>query len=87
MAYFARPEVWADLKKLFTLYLKTYPQDVYYRATLAFYAGYAGKFKEAHEQFKILGDSPSALGAFPDKVEYDRARKAAAEAVTPSKDF
>jgi len=87
MAYFAKPEVWEDLKGLFTLYLKTYPHDIYWRATCAYYAGYAGRFKEAHEQFKILGDSPSSLGAFSTKADYDRAKKAAADAVAPSKDF
>jgi len=80
MSYYARPEVWADLRDLYSHYLRVYPNDAYARASFAYFCGYARHLKEADEQFRVIGDSPTSLGLFGSRAQFDQARRAAAAA-------
>ncbi|HLF94911.1 MAG TPA: hypothetical protein VJB14_15700, partial [Planctomycetota bacterium] len=78
-AYFEKPAAWEDVRSLYARYLKLHPDSAGHRVNYAFYAGHAKRWKEAKEQFDLLGETPARLGAFDSQDDYARARAKAAE--------
>jgi hypothetical protein len=63
--YSRSPEFWADIQPVYDEYLKHYPDNNVVRSKYAVFAFYAGKDREAHAQFQILGDGLSSWTTFP----------------------
>ena len=55
-------------------------------ASVAFYAGHAKRWKEAGQQFRLLGDDPPRLGLF-DTLELHRGAKEEAARKAKALDF
>ncbi|MDB5172377.1 MAG: hypothetical protein JWN51_1150, partial [Phycisphaerales bacterium] len=74
--YFERPEVWADIREVFTGAVLNFPNDVNLRCEYAKYAAKCGQWDAAHRQFEIIGDKP-VLAVFGSQASYDYLRKKA----------
>lgn len=62
-AYWARQEVWEDVKLALGGYVAAFPQDAHARSRLARLAMKCGKWKEAERQFALLGNGAD-MGVF-----------------------
>ena len=56
VAYISKPEVWGDVSREFKTYLTHHPEDLSARSWYSYWAYWSKHYKEAKEQFDILGD-------------------------------
>jgi hypothetical protein len=69
-AYFARPEVWQDIRSVYEPYLARHPESAFDRSYYAYYATLCGQWGEARKQFEVLGDKPELM-PFGSRQAYD----------------
>jgi len=75
--YFALEPVFMEIKSVFEPYLKAEPDDIDRRAKYCEYACQAGRWKEAAEQFKLLGSYlPIRYFGYPDRLKEWQAKAA-----------
>lgn len=77
-AYFAKPEVWQDVRAAYEGHLVNFPADAVRRSEFARYSTLAEQWREANEQFEVLGDKadPTPFGG---KQTLDYLRRKAAK--------
>ena len=78
-SYYRHPEVWGDIRAVYTAFLDEHPRSRFDRAWFARWAYACGRYADAHEQFRQLGEDDWWL-AFPTKQEYLRIREVGSEA-------
>jgi hypothetical protein len=76
--YWKRPDVWADVEKLYTACLAANPDSVFDRSGYAFNAYRAEKWKLAAELFARLGDKPNLRAMNCSMEKYEQMRRIAA---------
>jgi hypothetical protein len=63
--YLAADAVWDDIHSVFDEYLGHYPYDNIARSKYAASCFYAARYKDAHDQFQVLGDDLTTWSSFP----------------------
>jgi hypothetical protein len=76
-AYYARPEVWADLSAVYEGQLVNFPDDALRRSELASAAAQSGRWDVVRQQFDLLGDR-AVVSVFGGKAQMDYLRRKAA---------
>jgi hypothetical protein len=76
-AYYARPDVWADLSAVYEGQLVNFPDDALRRSELANAAAQSGRWDVVRAQFEILGDR-AVPGVFGGKATMDYTKRKAA---------
>ena len=74
MEYWKRPEVWADIQKLYAACLAANPNSTYDLSGYALYAYRAEQWKLADELFRKLGDKPNLRAMNCSMSEYQNMR-------------
>ena len=85
VAYFARPEVKADIQAVYARYLHLFPKDVFRRSAYARYMALCENWPEADRQMGLLGEnwSPRVFGS---RTAFEYAKtKAAKLAAAPTR--
>lgn len=77
-AYWKADDVWKDVQAVYLAALKRDPKADFDRSWYARLASWCGRWKEAKEQFDLLGER-AVVRAFKDQAELDRLRAEAAE--------
>ena len=71
--YLKRPEVWADISKIYEADLVVHP-NAFVRGRYAMWAIRCGHWEVANRQFEIVGDQPD-LRVFPSRAAYEEYRR------------